>query len=46
VDVAKCVSTLDVEGFALQMSNYLDVNGDGKVDGKDVLLPNDVKGDG
>ena len=28
VDVAKCVSTLDVEGFALQMSNFLDTNGD------------------
>ncbi|MCW2681574.1 MAG: Thrombospondin type 3 repeat, partial [Frankiales bacterium] len=46
VDVAKCVSTLDVEGFAIQMSNYLDTNGDGKVDGKDVLVPNDAKGDG
>jgi hypothetical protein len=45
VDVSKCVSTLDVEGFALTMSHYLDVNGDGKVDGKDVLKPNDVKGD-
>jgi hypothetical protein len=46
VDVAKCVSTLDVEGFALRMSNFLDVNGDGKVDGKDVLVPNDKTGDG
>jgi len=46
VDVAKCVSTLDVEGFAVQMSNYLDVNGDGTVDGKDVLVPNDKAGDG
>lgn len=46
VDLAKCVSTLDVEGFALRMSQYLDVNGDGKVDGKDVLVPNDKAGDG
>lgn len=44
--IAKCVSTLDVEGFALRMSNFIDVNGDGKVDDKDVLKPNDVKGDG
>jgi hypothetical protein len=46
VDVAKCVSTLDVEGFAIRMSNYLDVNGDGKVDAKDPLVPNDEAGDG
>ncbi|MCU1692456.1 MAG: Thrombospondin type 3 repeat [Frankiales bacterium] len=45
VDVAKCVSTLDVEGFALRMSNYLDVNGDRKVDAADRLRPNDVAGD-
>jgi hypothetical protein len=44
--VNKCVSTLDVEGFALRMSNYLDVNGDGKVDASDQLEPNDVEGDG
>ncbi len=42
----KCVSTLDVEGFALRMSNYLDVNGDGKVDDRDRLAPNDKRGDG
>lgn len=46
VDVAKCVSTLNVEGFALQMSQFLDTNGDGKVDGKDLLVPNDAAGDG
>jgi hypothetical protein len=46
VDLAKCVSTLDVEGFALRMSNFLDVNGDGKVNAADVLVPNDEKGDG
>ena len=46
VDLAKCVSTLNVEGFALQMSNYLDTNGDRKVDAKDVLVPNDLAGDG
>lgn len=42
----KCVSTLDLEGFALRMSKYLDVNGDGKVSAADLLRPNDVKGDG
>jgi hypothetical protein len=46
VDVAKCASTLDVEGFALTMSQYLDVNGDRKVNAKDVLAANDVVGDG
>ncbi|MCW2613914.1 MAG: Thrombospondin type 3 repeat [Frankiales bacterium] len=46
VDLAKCVSTLDVEGFALRMSSFLDVNGDGTVDAKDVLVPNDAAGDG
>ncbi len=45
VDVAKCVSTLDVEGFALRMSSFLDVNGDRKVDARDVLVPNDEAGD-
>ncbi|WP_370037865.1 hypothetical protein [Nocardioides sp.] len=44
--IAKCVSTLDVEGFALRMSKYLDVNGDGKVTAKDELVPNDLAGDG
>lgn len=44
--VNKCVSTLDVEGFALRMSNYLDVNGDHTVDARDLLEPNDVEGDG
>lgn len=44
--VSKCVSTLDVEGFALRMSNYLDANGDGKVDAKDKIAPNDPEGDG
>jgi hypothetical protein len=46
VDHAKCVSTLDVEGFAVQMSQFLDVDGDGKVDAADQLQPNDVAGDG
>lgn len=45
----KCVSTLDVEGIALRMSRYLDVDGDGKLDGgvedgADVLLANDLTG--
>jgi hypothetical protein len=46
VDLAKCVSTLDVEGFALRMSNFLDVNGDGKINAADILEPNDKAGDG
>ncbi len=40
----KCVSTLDVEALALRMSRYLDVNGDGKLTGADVLEPNDQVG--
>lgn len=42
----KCVSTLNVEAFALQMSKYLDVNGDGEVSEDDLLVPNDLTGDG
>jgi hypothetical protein len=42
----KCVSTLDVEGVAIRMSRYLDVNGDGRVDGADRLLANDQIGEG
>jgi Bacterial TSP3 repeat len=42
----KCVSTLDVEAFALRMSNYLDVNGDGAIDGGDKLIANDQIGEG
>lgn len=45
-DRNKCVSTLDVEGFALRMSNYLDRNGDGQVNGADRLLANDQIGEG
>ena len=44
--INKCVSSLDVEGFAIRMSRYLDVNGDGKVDAADRIKPNDVEGDG
>ncbi|MCW2844627.1 MAG: Thrombospondin type 3 repeat [Nocardioides sp.] len=44
--INKCVSTLDVEGFALRMSNYLDVNADGHVSHHDLLVPNDELGDG
>jgi len=36
----KCVSTLNVEGFAVRMSRYLDVNGDGAVTPADALVPN------
>jgi hypothetical protein len=42
----KCVSTLNVEAFALRMSRYLDVNGDGAVSEADRVQPNDVLGDG
>jgi hypothetical protein len=42
----KCVSTLDVEGVAIRMSNYLDVNADGRVDGADQLFANDQIGEG
>ena len=42
----KCVSTLNVEAFATRMSHYLDVDGDGEVDGADHRHPNDVAGDG
>lgn len=42
----KCVSTLNVEGFATRMSRYLDVNGDGQVTESDHVDPNDVAGDG
>jgi hypothetical protein len=44
--VAKCVSTLDVEGIALRMSSYIDRTGDGEVDKGDRLVPNDKIGDG
>lgn len=39
-----CASTLDVEGLAVRMSRYLDVNGDGAVNGSDRLLANDQVG--
>ena len=42
----KCVSTLDVEGVALRMSRYLDVNGDGEVTDRDRLSANDPIGKG
>ena len=42
----KCVSTLNVEAFAVRMSNYVDVDGDGAVTAADRLEPNDVLGDG
>ena len=44
--LAKCVSTLDVEGFALRMSRYIDRDGDGEVTRRDRLVANDVAGDG
>ena len=42
----KCVSTLDVEGVALRMSNYLDVDGNSVVNESDLLLANDQIGAG
>jgi hypothetical protein len=45
-DQNKCVSSLNVEGFAIRMSHYLDVNGDGAVTNADHISPNDATGDG
>jgi len=42
----KCVSTLNVEAFAVRMSHYLDVDGSGAVTETDWLVPNDALGDG
>ncbi|HWG93426.1 MAG TPA: hypothetical protein VNU66_04265 [Mycobacteriales bacterium] len=42
----KCVSSLDVEGVALRMSRYLDVDGDGAVTEADHLEANDQVGQG
>jgi hypothetical protein len=42
----KCVTTQNVEGFALRMSHYLDRTGDGVVNAADTLVPNDRAGDG
>ncbi len=44
--ISKCVSTLDVEGLAVSMSRFLDVNGDGVVNSDDYVHPNDALGDG
>ncbi len=41
----KCVSTLDLETFAVAMSRYLDVNGDGVINGADQRYANDRVGD-
>jgi hypothetical protein len=37
----KCVSSLDVESFAVRMSSYLDTNADGALSDADRLLAND-----
>lgn len=42
----KCVSSLDVEQFAVVMSPYLDVNLDGSIDASDRLYNNDHIGQG
>jgi PKD repeat protein len=42
--INNCVSTMDVEGFAITMSKYLDRNGDGVVDAADRLEANDAVG--
>lgn len=39
----KCVSSLNVEGFAVRMSKFLDLDGDGAFD-DDVLEANDLSG--
>jgi hypothetical protein len=39
----KCVSSLNVEGFAIRMSQFLDLDGDGAFD-DDVLQANDLSG--
>ncbi|MBA2608837.1 MAG: hypothetical protein H0U92_07870, partial [Actinobacteria bacterium] len=44
VGLNKCVSTLDVEGIAVTMSHYLDVNGDNTVSAADHLEANDQAG--
>ena len=44
-DRTKCMSSLDVEGVALRMSRYLDVNGDGRIDERDYLEANDQIGE-
>lgn len=46
VEGTKCVSTLNVESFAVRMSNFLDTNGDGDVTAADRLYANDHSGDG
>jgi hypothetical protein len=40
----RCASTLDVETFALRMSHFLDVDGDGHVGPSDVRVANDQFG--
>jgi hypothetical protein len=40
----KCVSTLDMESFAIRMSHYLDRTGDGVIDAADHLEPNSPDG--
>ncbi|HUR24883.1 MAG TPA: thrombospondin type 3 repeat-containing protein [Candidatus Thermoplasmatota archaeon] len=45
-DQRKCVSSLDVEQFAVAMSRYLDVDGDGAVTAADRVYNNDAVGDG
>jgi hypothetical protein len=40
----RCASTLDVETFALRMSHFLDVDGDGQVGPSDVRVANDQIG--
>jgi hypothetical protein len=40
----RCASTLDVETFALRMSHFLDVNGDGHVGPDDVRVANEQVG--
>jgi hypothetical protein len=41
----KCVSTLDVEAFAIRMSKFIDTTGDGAIGEDNLLLANDQAGD-
>lgn len=44
--LSKCVSSLNVEALAVVMSRYLDVNGDGIINGDDYLYSNDIEAEG
>ncbi len=43
--LSKCVSSLNVEALAVEMSRYLDTNGDGAVTAADRYFANDAEGE-